>query len=81
MLADKLLRRYAGLRLTERYQVGKDANNEKEGQYYVTQYPQRAVSVPEVSHHHIILLSTVYESSDRLVITVAPEGVMDSGSV
>jgi hypothetical protein len=81
VLADKLVRGDFGLRLAEGYQVGKDANKEKESQYYVRQYPQCAVSVPEVSHHYIILRSTTYESLYRLVIIVALEGVMDSGSV
>jgi hypothetical protein len=55
MLADKLVRGYFGLRLAEGYQVGKDANKEKESQYYVRQYPQRTMSAPKASHDYIIL--------------------------
>jgi hypothetical protein len=39
MLTDQVVRGYFGLGLTEGYQVGKSAKKEKEGQYYVRQYP------------------------------------------
>jgi len=55
MLTDQIVRGHFGLRLAQGYQVGKNANKEKESQYQVRQYPQSAVSAPEAFHDCIIL--------------------------
>jgi len=39
VLVDQLVWGYLDLRLAERYQIGKSAKKEKEGQYYVGQSP------------------------------------------